>query len=41
MVLALFLIRQTETWGPSTVLGAAVLVSVLVLAGYYLAIRRR
>jgi hypothetical protein len=39
-VLALFLIRQTETWGPSTLLGAAVLLSILVLVGYYFASRR-
>jgi hypothetical protein len=41
MVLAFFLIRQTETWGPSTLLGAAVLVSVLVAVAYYLISRRR
>jgi hypothetical protein len=40
-VLALFLIRETETWGPSTLLGAAVLLSMLVLVGYYLLSRRR
>ncbi|MDH3250602.1 MAG: hypothetical protein OEQ47_16665, partial [Acidimicrobiia bacterium] len=40
-VLAHFLIRETETWGPSTLLGAAVLLSILVLVGYYLATRRR
>jgi uncharacterized protein (TIGR03382 family) len=40
-VLVFFLIRETETWGPSTVLGAAFLLSVLVLAGYYLLTRRR
>jgi hypothetical protein len=40
-VLAHFLIRETETWGPSTFLGAAVLLSILVLVGYYLATRRR
>jgi hypothetical protein len=40
-VLALFLIRQTETWGPSTVLGAAVLLSILALISYYLLKRRQ
>jgi hypothetical protein len=40
-VLALFLIRETETWGPSTLLGAAVLLSVLVLVVYYLLSRQR